>query len=133
MSDTFRFGNVSGPVNAGSGNMNVGSGSQQVAGRDLVVGNRVDADPGMAAEIEALRGAIAQLRLTAAEREAADGELGALAEAGDKEAAAGHLESFVALLKKAGALAEAGASLAGPVTKLAAWVGPLAAGALALL
>ena len=133
MSDTFRFGNVSGPVNAGSGNMNVGSGSQQVAGRDLVAGNRVDADPGMAAEIEALRGAIAQLRLTTAEREAAEGELGALAEAGDKEAAAGHLESFVAGLKKAGALAEAGASLAGPVTKLAAWVGPLAAGALALL
>ena len=133
MSDTYRFGNVSGPVNAGSGNMNVGSGTQQVAGRDVIVGNRVGADPAVAAEIEALRGAIADLRLTAAEREAAEGQLGAFAEAGDKEAAAGHLESFVTGLKKAGALASASTSFVESVAKLARWVGPLAAGVLALL
>lgn len=133
MSDTYRFGNVSGPVNAGSGNMNVGSGSQNVAGRDVNVGNRVGADPEMAAEIESLRQTIAGLRLTAGERQAAEGQLSALAEAGDKETAAGHLESFVAGLKKAGAVASAGSSFIESVTKLAKWIGPLAAGVIALL
>ncbi|MFC4783914.1 hypothetical protein ACT8ZV_05535 [Nocardioides sp. MAHUQ-72] len=133
MSDTFRFGNVSGPVNAGSGNMNVGSGSQQVAGRDVAVGSRIGADPDMAAEIEALRAAVAELRLTAGEREAAEVELGALAEAGDKQEAAGHLESFVKGLDRAGALATAGSSFLESLTRLATWIGPLAAGALALL
>jgi hypothetical protein len=133
MSDEFRFGNVSGPVNAGSGNMNVGSGTQTVAGRDLQVGDRVGADPQMAAELIALRQALAGLRLTATEREAAEGHLDALARCEDKKAAARHLESFVAGVKQADALATAGSSFIESITKVAAWLGPVAIGVLHFL
>jgi hypothetical protein len=37
---SYDFGNVSGPVNAGSGNLNTGSGSQYVAGRDIHHGDK---------------------------------------------------------------------------------------------
>jgi hypothetical protein len=113
--------------------MNVGSGSQNVAGRDVIAGNRFDADPEVAREIETLRQALAGLRLTAGERETAETNLASLAEAGDKKTAAGHLESFVTGLKRAGVVAAAGASFAQAVTTLAHCIGPLAAGVVALL
>jgi hypothetical protein len=133
MSETFRFGNVSGPVNAGSGNLNVGSGSQYVAGGDVSVGNSLGADPTASAALEALRQELAGLRLTNAERETAAGQLEAVATATDKGEAAQHLGSFVSGLKQAGALASAGSSFAASIAKLATWIGPLAAGVVALL
>ncbi len=41
---SYDFGNVHGPVNAGSGSMNVGSGQQYVAGRDLHYGDKYDVE-----------------------------------------------------------------------------------------
>lgn len=41
---TYDFGDVGGPVNAGSGNLNAGSGSQYVAGRDVHHGDTYDID-----------------------------------------------------------------------------------------
>lgn len=133
MSDEFKFGNVSGPVNAGSGNMNVGSGSQYVAGRDVSVGNAVGADPEAAEVIAALRAELASLRLTAEERAEADATLDEVEQAPDKQSAAPPFERLINLLKQAGAVASAGADLVPTLTKLAAWLGPVAAGALALL
>lgn len=137
MSGSFRFGNVSGPVNAGSGNMNVGSGTQYNAGRDLHVGDRVGYrvadDPTVAAELATLREALEDMRLTARERQEVADELDALAEAADTDTAAGHLESFVSKVQQAGALASAGSSVAEAVTKLARWLGPAAAAAVGML
>jgi hypothetical protein len=133
MSGDFKFGNVSGPVNAGSGNMNVGSGSQYVAGRDLSVGNIVGADPAAAEAIAELRAELASLRLTAEERTQVDASLDELEQAPDKESAAGPFQKIVVLLKQAGAVASAGSELVPTLTKLASWLGPVAAGAIALL
>src|SRR5215207_1431388 len=41
---SFDFGDVTGPVNAGTGAMNVGSGQQYVAGRDFHYGDNYDVD-----------------------------------------------------------------------------------------
>lgn len=41
---SYDFGDVHGPVNAGSGSMNVGSGQQYVAGRDFHYGDTYDVD-----------------------------------------------------------------------------------------
>ena len=133
MSDEFRFGNVSGPVNAGSGNMNVGSGSQYVGGRDVSVGNTIGADPTAAEAIAAIRAELASLRLTAEERAQADASLDELEQSPDKEGAARHFERLVSVLKGAGAVASAGAPLVPVLARLAQWLGPVAAGALALL
>jgi hypothetical protein len=133
MSETFRFGNVSGPVNAGSGTMNVGSGSQTVAGRDVSIGNRVGADPEVAEAITTLRQVVADLRLSSSEREAARRHLDAIDQAEDKAQAAGHLESLVSGVQQAGALASAGATFAESVGRIAAWLGPVAAAVLHLL
>ena len=133
MNDTFRFGNVSGPVNAGSGNMNVGSGTQAVAGGDLQLGDRVGADPEMAAEIASLRAQLAGLRLTADERGAAEQQLDALEQAQDKKAAADHLGSFVSAVKQADAVATAGTSFVESIAKIAKWLGPVAVGVLSFL
>lgn len=133
MSDTFKFGNVSGPVNAGSGNMNVGSGTQSVAGRDIQLGDRVGADPEMAAEIASLRAQLALLQLTADQRGAAEGELDALEQAEDKKSAADHLGSFVSGVQKADAAASAGSSFVESIAKIAKWLGPVAVGVLQFL
>jgi anti-sigma factor RsiW len=129
----FRFGNVSGPVNAGSGNMNVGSGSQAVAGGDLHIGDRVGADPEMAGEIASMRQQLADLRLTASERAAAEVHLDAVESSTDKKTAAGHLESLVSGVKKADAIASAGSSFIQSAAKIAKWLGPVAVGVLSLL
>ena len=52
---------------------------------------------------------------------------------GDTTAAGRHLRSFTANLKEAGALATAGVALAESIAKIAHWLGPLGAAALALL
>jgi len=133
MSETFKFGNVSGPVNAGSGNMNVGSGSQTVAGRDVSIGNRIGSDPEMAEAIATLRQAVADLRLSASERDVALAHVDAIEQAEDKDEAAGHLESLVSGVKEAGAVASAGATFVESVGKIAAWLGPVAMAVLHLL
>jgi hypothetical protein len=75
-----------------------------------------------------------ELRLSSSERRAALEDLHRVEQAGaDKPAAASSFESFLAGLKKAGALARAGAEVIEPVGKVIAWLGPLAAGAIALL
>ena len=129
----FTFGNVSGPVNAGSGNMNVGSGSQTVAGGDMHIGDRIGADPAMAVEIASMRQQLAALRLSSSERATAEEQLDALENADGKEAAAGHLESLVAGVKKADALASAGSSFIESAAKIAKWLGPVAVGVLSFL
>ena len=143
MTDRIRLDNISGNVSIGGGaqntgighqnvggQQNIGSGSQHVAGRDVNVG----VDPAVVEAIAALRAQLTDLRLTGAEREAAEADLVAVEESGaDKEAAAGAFESFLDRLRQAGALADAGASFADSVGKIVRWLGPLAAGAIALL
>jgi hypothetical protein len=132
MTDTFRFGNVNGPVVAGTGNV-VASGDQYIAGGDLSVGNTAGGDAGVAEAIAALRQELARLRLTADERQSAEEHLDAVARTSDKREAADHLGAFVSVLKQANAVASAGSGLVEAVAKIAKWVGPLAAGVLALL
>lgn len=129
--DTYHFGNVHGPVNAGSGR-------QYVAGRDQTVhegeGNRRE----LVAQVAALHDALNEMRLTADERGTAESELGAVRDAldrdaPDREAAAGHLQRFTEGLRQAGALASAGVSVVGALSTLAHWLGPLGAGVLGLL
>jgi hypothetical protein len=51
----------------------------------------------------------------------------------DTAAAGRHLQSFTAGLKEAGALAAAGAAVVESIARVAHWLGPVAAGVLALL
>ncbi|WP_049566260.1 DUF5955 family protein [Nonomuraea sp. SBT364] len=123
--ESFRFGNVSGPVNAGSGNLNM-HGHQQVAGRDLHAGA---ADPGVRADLDVLRRALGELRLTSSERHGAESELAALEqEAGqpepDRERMGQHLGAFTSALERAGALAGAGVTVIQAIGGIATWLGP---------
>ncbi|MFF3144798.1 hypothetical protein ACFVRU_24530 [Streptomyces sp. NPDC057927] len=127
--DTYRFGNVHGPVNAGSG-------QQYVAGRDQTV-HQADHQR-VLSEVAALRQAMDEMRLTAQERRSAEGELRAVGDAldrdePDREGAARHLETFTTRLREAGVLASAGASVVGALNSIAHWLGPSAASVLALL
>ena len=127
MGDQFSFGTVHGPVNAGSG-------TQYVAGRDQVIGAPAE----VVAELTRLRRSLDDLRLTGAERQAADRELAAAEEAirraePDRAAAGSHLSRFVQGLKDAGALATAGTAFVQSIHSLATWIGPLGAGIIALL
>lgn len=147
MTDRIRLDNISGNVsigggaqNTGSGHQNVGgsqnigSGTQYSAGGDINVGNVTGVDPAVLEALAALRTQLGDLRLTNSEREAAEADLATVEEAGDdKEAAAGAFESFLNRLKQAGALAEAGAGFMESAGKVLRWLGPLAAGAIALL
>jgi hypothetical protein len=141
----FRIRDVSagggGQVNIGSGNTNVG-GDQidnrggTFAGRDLTVER-----PSLASDIEALGALLGQLRLTESERAEATRELDAFREASrtaggkepDREKAGSHLRRFTTLLRDAGALAGAGATLVEPLIRLGRWLGPIGASVLALL
>jgi hypothetical protein len=51
----------------------------------------------------------------------------------DTTAAGRHLQSFTAGLKDAGALAAAGVTVVESIARIAHWLGPVAAGVLALL
>ncbi|MFJ2566578.1 hypothetical protein ACIO02_27215 [Streptomyces sp. NPDC087568] len=130
--DSFSFGHVTGPVNAGSG-------QQYVAGRDQTVHQGSQAGhQQLLAEVTALRQALGGLQLTDDERRAADGELRDVRQAlnrgePDREGAARHLRAFTEGLRQAGALASAGTSVVGALSALAHWLGPLGAGVLALL
>lgn len=136
MSSNYTFGNVSGPVNTGNpvnqgGNQVVGSGDITISGGNR---NTYGTDPEVLEALAGLRAGLDSLRLTGAERQAALEDLDRVEQAGDdKPAAASAFESFLERLKQAGALAEAGAELIAPVGKVIAWLGPLAAGAIALL
>ena len=113
--------------------MNVGSGAQNVAGGDLNIGHRVAADPDAAAELDALRELLTGLPLTPRSSPPPRPSSTRSPTPATASEAGGRLESFVDQVKRAGALAEAGSSFVGAVTRLAAWIGPLAAGAAALL
>jgi hypothetical protein len=134
--ERYRFGNVQGPVQTGDGVQYTAGRDQYVAGRDQVV---VHGQAGeVLAELAGLREALAGLRLTEAERSSAEQDLEAMKEAIDRPdpdttAAGRHLQSFTANLKEAGALATAGVALAESIAKIAHWLGPLGAAALALL
>jgi hypothetical protein len=135
VSDRYTFGDVGGPVSIGGGVQNVAGRDQHVAGRDLVgaVGAREVLD-----ELAVLRESVAQLRLTQGERSSAEQEIDAIeeqlsADVADRTAAGGHLLRFTAILKEAGALAGAAGSLTAAIAAVAHWLGPLGAGALALL
>jgi len=136
VSDNYRFGTINGPVNTGDpinqgGNQLVGSGSINIAGANR---NKYSLDPGMSEALAGLRSQLDELRLSGPERKAAADDLTRLEQAGeDKHAAAGAFESFLQRLKNAGALAQAGAEFSEAATKIVHWLGPLAAGALALL
>lgn len=79
-------------------------------------------------------GALAELRLTAAERQVVEKDVAEMGAAADDEtdrpAVARHLESLTATLQRAGALAGAGAGLVEPLARLAHWLGPLGASVL---
>ncbi|MEV7289796.1 hypothetical protein AB0O01_35475 [Streptomyces sp. NPDC093252] len=127
--DSYHFGDVRGPVNAGSG-------QQYVTGRDQTV-HQADRE-WLLSEIDALRQALDGLRLNAQERRTAEGELHAVGFAldrdkPDREGAARSLEAFTTRLQAAGVLASAGASVVGALSSIAHWVGPSAASVLALL
>ena len=135
--ERYRFGNGQGPVQTGDGVQYTAGRDQYVAGRDQVVVHG-EASREVLAELAGLREALAGLRLTAAERAAAERDLEAVEQAvrrpePDTAAASRHLQSFTAALKDAGALAAAGVAVAEPIAKIAHWLGPLAAGVLALL
>ena len=134
--ERYRFGNVQGPVQTGDGVQYTAGRDRYVAGRDQVVVHGQSSE--VLAELAGLREALAGLRLTAAERAAAERDLEAVEQAvrrpePDTAAASRHLQSFTAALKDAGALAAAGVAVAEPIAKIAHWLGPLAAGVLALL
>jgi hypothetical protein len=132
----YRFGNVQGPVQTGDGTQYVAGRDQYVAGRDQVVAHGEAGQ--VLAELAGLREALAGLRLTETERAGAERDLQAVEEAvrrpePDTAAAGRHLQSFTAGLKEAGALAAAGATVAESIARVAHWLGPVAAGVLALL
>jgi hypothetical protein len=86
----------------------------------------------------ALREALAELRLTAAERRAVEQDVAAMEAAADDDetdrpAVARHLESLTATLQRAGALAAASVGLVEPLSRLARWLGPLGTTVLARL
>lgn len=125
-------------VTIGSGNTTVG-GDQidnrggTFAGRDLTIER-----PSLASDIAALGELLGTLRLTESERVEATRELDAFREASggrepDREKAGGHLRRFTTLLRDAGALAGAGATLVEPLIRLGRWLGPIGAAVLALL
>lgn len=132
MTESFRFGNVNGPVVAGTGNT-VAGGDQYIAGRDLASTTHIGADPELAAVIMELRNELASLHLTDAERADAERRLDAVEQARDKKEGAGRFGAFVSGLEQAGALATAGTRLLETLRTVAVWLGPLAAGVLTLL
>jgi hypothetical protein len=136
MSGDIRFGNVGGPVNTGNP---VNQGGNQVVGLgDIIVSggnqNGYGLDPGVLQAIGELRAGLDGLRLTGAERTAAEEDLSRVEQAGDDApAAADAFQSFLDRLGKAGALADAGTVFVAAVRQVVRWLGPLAAGAALLL
>ena len=136
MGDTYRFGKVSGPVNTGravnrGGNQVVGVGSIHISAGNP---NTSGVDAMVLEALESLRGQLDMLRLTGDERSAAAEDLARIEQsADDKVAAAGAFESFLRRLKMANSLAQAGSEFTDAIGKIASWIGPLAATALALI
>ena len=140
---SYSFGNVHGPVQTGGGTQYYAGRDQYAAGHDLYTAGRdqVVRAPGTEralAEVASLRGQLAELRLTAAERRRAERDLTAVegglrGPAPDKVAIGDHLSLFAAGLRQAGALAAAGTSLLTSIQAIAHWLGPLGAAVLALL
>jgi hypothetical protein len=134
--ERYRFGNVQGPVQTGDGVQYTAGRDQYVAGRDQFVVQGEAAQ--VLADLAGLREALAGLRLTEAERAGAERDLESVEEAvrrpePDTAATSRHLQSFTAGLKDAGALAAAGVTVVESIARIAHWLGPVAAGVLALL
>jgi len=130
MGDNFRFRDVTGGaggVNIGRGNISAGRDYQDNRSWQITVPDR---------DLELLTAAIEELRLTAGERQQAAQALhGAkdAAAAGDRAGVGGHVRRFTEVLKDAGALAGAGATLVDALTRIGRWLGPVGAAVLALL
>ncbi|MEJ3743510.1 hypothetical protein WEI85_09505 [Actinomycetes bacterium KLBMP 9797] len=95
-------------------------------GRDMTVHGTVTGQYNAGLhEIEALRTALAQLPLAPGERVEAEALAGeAAASMGDNARTAGVLERLATRLREWGALAAGGESVAGPLLRLAALLGP---------
>jgi hypothetical protein len=111
---------------SGGGQVNLGSGNTNV-GRDQV-------QTTLAGDIDALGAALRGLTIPDARRNEALSALDAFRGAvRDKPAASEHLQRFTRVLRDAGALATAGATLVEPLRRIGRWLGPLGASVLALL
>jgi hypothetical protein len=111
---------------SGGGQVNLGSGNTNV-GRDQVVVT-------LAGDVDALGAVLRELPLTDAQRAEAQRALdGFRSSARDKPAAGAHLKRFTTVLRDAGALAAAGATVIEPLARIARWLGPLGTAVLALL
>jgi len=111
---------------SGGGQVNLGSGNTNV-GRDQVVMTLVG-------DVAALGAALRELPLTATQRAEAQDALNAFhSSTRDKPAAGEHLRRFTKVLRDAGALATAGATVVEPLARIARWLGPLGTAVLALL
>ncbi|MCP3973003.1 MAG: hypothetical protein GY926_01775 [bacterium] len=125
--DTYRFGNVSGPVSTGSG-------IQQNAGRDIVHSPPVvaahlggDALGRLAADLDVLARAVDDYRLSAAERADAQEALAAIGDeaAGDqvdRSRLGDALERLTQILTSANALASGGASVLAAINRIQQWI-----------
>ncbi|HEV2782987.1 MAG TPA: hypothetical protein VGX25_26675 [Actinophytocola sp.] len=144
MGDNYRFRDVTG----GAGGINIGDGNVSVGGdyQDNRSWQRIDNRGGIYAggdlsvslgqDLELLTRALAELRLTPAERQRAGralDEARVAAAAHDQAGIGGHLRRFTEALKDAGALASAGGSVVEALTRIGRWLGPVGAALLALL
>ena len=112
-------------------------GSVQQAGRDIQAATVLGSRDALAALWD-LRAALSAAELTPAERDLAGRELRVLeleldSAVADRRQVLHSLERVTDLLKATGALAAAGAALAGPIGAIAGWLGPVGAGLLRTL
>jgi phage-related tail protein len=142
MNDQISFGSVNGPVQTGSGVQNVAGrdqffahGDQNMAGRDLTI---TPLDEGTRAALAIVQRAAEGMRLTQDERQSVESDLAAIEACAqstrpDARSLGDRLERLTSTIKATGELASEGSSLVDAITKLARWIGPAAAGVLALL
>lgn len=130
-----------------SGNVQIGNGMQNtVAGTNYAVmgkGNiygpsKANLPAELRNELEVLRSAIEELRLTASERARAQEQLQAVEDAlteetPNKSKAAEQLQNFAMMVKETGGVVAAGSSIAAAIGTIASWLGPLGAGIISRL
>ena len=132
MGNNYRFRDVHG----GAGGVNIGDGNR-AAGRDYQDNRSWHTTvQSLDEDLERLTTALDGLRLSASERQQAalalHGAKGAAA-SGDQAEVGGHVRRFTEVLRDAGALAGAGATLIDALTRIGRWLGPVGAAVLALL
>ncbi|MEV7135739.1 hypothetical protein AB0N24_23000 [Arthrobacter sp. NPDC093128] len=140
MSKDHKKKGITGNVLYGNGMQNVVTGTNYAVmgtGNIYASGNN-SVPPALQANLDQLRSAIEELRLTASERTYAQEQLKSVqaalsAASPDKKKAAEHLRGFTATIKEAGELATAGSAVASAIGNIAAWLGPVGVSILALL